>query len=72
MNGHGQFDGKPHAVFLRERELADRWKTSVRTLQRWRASGLGPGYVLIGGTIRYRFSDVIDFERRMSRGGSRS
>ena len=72
MYGHGQFDGKPHETFLRERELADRWKTSVRTLQRWRASGLGPGYVLIGGAIRYRFSDVIDFERRMSRGGSRS
>ena len=55
--------------FLRERELAERWKTSRRTLQRWRSEGFGPAYVLIGGAIRYRFADVIDFERRMSRGG---
>jgi len=59
----------PGPVFLREPELADRWKTSQRTLQRWRADGFGPAYVLIGGAIRYRFADVIDFERRMSRGG---
>lgn len=55
--------------FLRERELAARWKTSRRTLQRWRAEDFGPAYVLIGGAIRYRFSDVLDFERRMRRGG---
>lgn len=59
----------PGSEFLRERDLAARWKTSGRTLQRWRAEGFGPAYVLIGGTIRYRFADVIEFERRMSRGG---
>lgn len=69
-----KFDRQRHtsADFLRERELADRWKTSRRTLQRWRAEGYGPAYVLIGGAIRYRFADVLDFERRMSRGGGQS
>lgn len=59
-------------TFLRERELARRWRTSQRTLQRWRADGYGPAYVIIGGAIRYRFSDICDFERTMSRGGERS
>lgn len=58
--------GQPH---LRERELAARWQTSQRTIQRWRAEGSGPAFILIGGTIRYRIADVLDYEERMRRGG---
>jgi hypothetical protein len=54
---------------IRERELAERWKTSRRTLQRWRADGSGPAYILIGGAIRYRWADITAFEERMRRGG---
>lgn len=56
-------------LLLRERELAERWKTSTRTLQRWRAEGGGPAYLVIGGAIRYRMADVVFFENSMRRGG---
>ncbi len=47
---------------LRERELAERWKTSKRTLQRWRAENYGPRYIRIGGTIRYLMMDILEYE----------
>ena len=53
--------GAAQFAILRERELAVRWKVSTRTLQRWRSEGFGPGYILIGGSIRYRFADVLAF-----------
>jgi predicted site-specific integrase-resolvase len=61
--------GSKPDVTLRERELAERWKLSTRTLQRWRAEGFGPAYILIGGTVRYRISDVLDYENQNERGG---
>lgn len=57
-------------AFLRERELAARWSMSQRTLQRWRAEGYGPAWVCIGGAIRYRFEEVMAFEKRHCHGGS--
>jgi hypothetical protein len=59
-------------LLLREDELATRWRVSKRTVQRRRAGGNGPEYILIGGTIRYRMADVLAFEARMRRGGSGS
>jgi predicted site-specific integrase-resolvase len=56
-------------VTVRERELSERWQVSGRTLQRWRAQGFGPAYILIGGTIRYRMADILDYEARRSFGG---
>lgn len=56
-------------TFLRERDLADRWHKSVRTLQRWRKEGYGPAHVQIGGTCLYRLGDVLDYEAAMRRGG---
>lgn len=56
-------------VLIRERELAVRWKISRRTLQRWRAEGTGPAYILIGDAVRYRLDDVFAFEQKMRRGG---
>lgn len=49
-------------VFLKERELARRWQTSLRTLQRWRALEAGPPFHRIGGVIRYRVEDIVAFE----------
>ena len=54
-------------TFLRERELAARWKKSKRTLQRWRAEGYGPAYILIGGSVRYPLTDILEFEDRTRR-----
>ena len=47
---------------LSERDLAERWLTSRRTLQRWRSGGLGPRFFRVGGTIRYRIEDILKFE----------
>lgn len=52
-----------------ERALAERWNKSLRTLQRWRSEGYGPAYIRIGGTVHYRFEDVLAFEDRQRRGG---
>lgn len=54
---------------IRESDLAQRWKTSPRTLQRWRAKGTGPAYILIVGGVRYRLADVLAYEDKMRRGG---
>jgi predicted DNA-binding transcriptional regulator AlpA len=39
--------------YLTEREVAEKWRITRRTLQRWRAAGTGPRYVKIEGSIRY-------------------
>ncbi|MEX2519631.1 MAG: helix-turn-helix domain-containing protein [Paracoccaceae bacterium] len=49
-------------LFLREHELARRWRKSTRSLQRWRVDGTGPAFVRIGGSIRYRLDDVLAYE----------
>lgn len=49
-------------TYLTTRELAERWRVSGRTLERWRADRYGPGWVWIGGSIRYRFADVLAYE----------
>lgn len=54
---------------LSEQELGERWQKSTRTLQRWRAGHYGPAFILIGGSIRYRIEDILEFEARMRRGG---
>ena len=44
--------------YLSEKELANRWKISNRTLQRWRNEGNDLPYVQIGGCIRYQLEVV--------------
>lgn len=58
-------DDPKSAEFLRESELARRWKTSQRTLQRWRAQDAGPPFVRLGGAIRYRLTDIENYENCM-------
>lgn len=58
--------GYPH---LSERELAARWRLSVRTLQRWRVAGSGPTFLRLGRRITYRLSDVELFETAHSHVG---
>lgn len=48
---------------LDEKELAEHWKVSVRTLQYWRQKNKGPVFTEIGeGVVRYRREDVLDHE----------
>jgi hypothetical protein len=72
MSSHpfGGANGLQNA-FLTQRDLEDRWKLSGRTLERWRAERYGPGWIYIGGSVRYRFSDVLAFEERHRKGPRR-
>ena len=47
---------------LTQVELAQRWRISPRTLERWRWLGQGPRYLTIGGRVVYRLEDVEAFE----------
>jgi hypothetical protein len=49
-------------VFMTEAELAERWRHSLRSLQRWRAEGNGPPHLRIGRRIVFRITDVEAFE----------
>jgi predicted site-specific integrase-resolvase len=52
---------------LKQRDLADRWNISPRTLERWRWVGEGPQFIKIGGRVVYRLEDVEAFERNQLR-----
>lgn len=67
-DGH-RHTGQDAIAFVTERELALRWKVSTRTLQRWRNERSGPAWTTIGGSVRYRLTDVLAFEAMMRRGG---
>ena len=47
---------------LTQIELAERWRISPRTLERWRWLRLGPQYLKIGGRVVYLLEDVQSFE----------
>lgn len=49
-------------VRLRQGELAERWRMSPRSLEKWRTLGIGPAYIKIGGAVRYRIEDVLAYE----------
>jgi len=46
--------------------VSRRWGISTRTLEGWRYRHKGPSFVRIGGRVRYRLSDLEEFERRGS------
>lgn len=57
----------PNRAHLRERELAERWGVSPRTLQRWRLCGDGPTYAKFGRSVSYPLhgpGGVLDWETR--------
>ena len=47
---------------LTEKELAARWRVSVRTLQNWRWMGRGPRFLKIGARVLYPIGEVEAFE----------
>lgn len=40
-----------------------------RTLENWRTLGRGPCYVKVGGRVRYRTSDLLEWLDRNTHGG---
>lgn len=58
------------ATLFTERELAERWKLTARTLRSWRKDGKGPAFLDIGNnTIRYRAEDIAAYEEKNLQGG---
>ncbi len=49
-------------TFLTEGQLGKRWFKAGSTLQNDRVAGRGPKYCKLGGSVRYRLSDVEQFE----------
>lgn len=49
--------------WLNRRELAERYGVPVKTPAEWASKGTGPRYAKFGRHVRYRLSDVIDWER---------
>lgn len=54
---------------LAQIDLAERWKLSGRTLEKWRQTRRGPPYLLIGGAVRYRIEDILAYEASRLQGG---
>ena len=53
--------------FYTARELSKRWKTSEKTLERWRMDGTGPAYLKIGGKVLYATETILAHERVRTR-----
>lgn len=47
---------------MTQEELAFRWKISEATLERDRSLKQGVRYLKIGGLIRYKMQDVLEYE----------
>jgi predicted DNA-binding transcriptional regulator AlpA len=45
-------------LLLTQREAALALRCSERTLERWRVQGIGPRFVRLNHSIRYRQSDI--------------
>lgn len=53
----------PEDRWLTRQELADRYGLPVKTPAQWASKGTGPRYAKFGRHVRYRLSDVIDWEQ---------
>ena len=61
-------DGK----LLTTEELSERWQMDSGTLENWRQAKKGPVFIKLGSKagsslVRYRESDVIEYEKKMER-----
>jgi hypothetical protein len=53
-----------HYPVMTERQVALRWKISLRTLRRWRLDNEGPIWHKLFHHVRYHEADIIEFERQ--------
>lgn len=55
-------------IYVLPKELAERWRVSVGHLGNMRRTRKGPPWVKLadgsGGSVRYRFSDILRFEAK--------
>jgi predicted DNA-binding transcriptional regulator AlpA len=55
-------DANAEDRWLSRQELADRYGVPAKTPAEWASKGTGPRYAKFGKHVRYRLSDVIDWE----------
>tara|TARA_B100001094_G_C17761398_1_gene590567 strand:+ start:34 stop:222 length:189 start_codon:yes stop_codon:yes gene_type:complete len=56
---------KESKEFFTQKELAERYQISEKTLEAWRSKGTGPKAKKINGTIvRYPVEEVLAFENK--------
>ena len=53
---------KPMYSHLNQKQLAEYWGISERTLERWRSIGWGPRFIKIGVRVVYRMEDILEYE----------
>lgn len=56
---------------MTQTELAERWRISEATLERWRTEAFGPVFLKLGNQVRYRVQDVEAFEEVALRGSTK-
>ena len=56
---------------MTQTELAERWRISEATLERWRTEACGPVFLKLGNQVRYRLQDVEAFEEVALRGSTK-
>lgn len=61
--GKTDMDDRTEDRWLTRRELAERYGVPMKTPAEWASKGTGPRYAKFGRHVRYRLSDVIDWER---------
>ena len=55
---------KVHYPVMTERQIAVRWKVSLKTLRRWRLDNEGPLWHKLFHHVRYHEADILEFERQ--------
>lgn len=50
--------------WLTRSEVAERLRVPVSTVEWWALNGRGPRYARFGRHVRYRLSDVVDWENQ--------
>ena len=59
-------------IILTQRQLAERWSVCEHTLEHWRVDGIGPVFLKLGSSVRYRLEDIEQFERGSLRSSTAS
>lgn len=57
---------------MTQADLAERWRISEATLERWRTESNGPLFLKLGNQVRYRVQDVEAFEEVALRGSTKT
>jgi predicted site-specific integrase-resolvase len=52
---------------MSQSQLAERWRLSESTIERWRTEGKGPVFLKLRGQVRYRYEDIQAFEEKSTR-----